>query len=1262
MNEELSGTSGTTGSYSEPYQRMFTPMAGSAGHGDGHHVIPPYRLAPFPLASSGFPVTAPVLPPSSTARHLLPPSVTQQQQQQQQPAHWVLGSNSDTPMQQLQQQQQQNSVQFQRLKVEDALSYLDKVKAQFGGQPQVYNDFLDIMKEFKSQAIDTPVVISRVSNLFAGQKELIVGFNTFLPPGFKIIEEDSGQTLGLCQPGQKVVPISSLAAHANNPPFRSSEQPPVRPVPPPVIPVSQHQSHLGSQLQPPPGQPVEFNHAINYVNKIKLYYNGRPEVYKAFLDILHNYQREQKNIKDSGKGQSSKSTVTEADVYAQVASLFQDNPELLSEFRQFLPDANGNAGLMNGLGAAESAFGGGLGPATAGVIIESVGRPADHSVVAKSFNPIHRSQSIGSSHAVPPAKKRRISKDPVMTPVKSEVPLSDREYFDQLKRTMSHDDMYKEMFNCINLYNRGSISAEDLLVMTGPLISKAPELKSRLISLVESDRRPTSEKKDRELHWHLDLSSCKRYDDQPSYRILPKKKNLLKSDNRTKDGADVQDVLNEEYAVFADPDAKRESITWHFGKLSTYDETLLQIEEERYELDMVMQPHLDLMNGLTEVYQAMQKTSPEEQAKFVINDLSAHCNVSEVHIQRVLKKLYNNRWDTLYEGLKKIPSVAIPVALNRLQEKCAEWDDSKKKFNQSWQEALLKQRIRFLEQQASKFKNSDSKQLKPKTLVKEIEDLAKARESLANEPHMTLPFQDPSVLYDAVKLISLVSKRQTGITEEEAWRFKWILQSVLENILRVPYIKQEIDADEVTSSEGRNNSGGNGRNTSKSTRQASAGHESSATQAQQLDSLASQDDTVTVFYCSDSWYALLRVFMVLCDRLAFFVKHSEDLVDDERREFSQVWPMSIATTLEQHMQEHNHARKSYPTFLWLTQNLLNGALDLGIYEELIRETFGLEAYVAFTIDKLIQSIVRQILQVVASSDCVDLLKLFEKLQQSRCQSDAELAEYLTLAELIVQEENCYQLKSIKKGSKGRMTISLLPRAASRTPRPVGGAGSKEWQRASPAPSEEKPLASAKSSSGFSTTSNTALESNSRISKSPLVWASLPSPMTKKPVFLSRNLHKSPGQSLEVSRPKGAKEPIDKSASTMEEEEDDDEDDDDEDMEDDEDDCDGSRSWVDQFGKDFLIMRLTSLVQAKKTHKNQSLKKFSRFSIWLNNWKSRNVTEKNEEACRDWLNGQLEEMCGKTVRRLEGSGSQLPYHSYVKYSVEADGCANSSGAT
>ena len=68
----------------------------------------------------------------------------------------------------------------------DALSYLDLVKVRFQEQPDVYNKFLDIMKDFKSQAIDTPGVIERVSTLFHGHPQLIEGFNTFLPPGYRI--------------------------------------------------------------------------------------------------------------------------------------------------------------------------------------------------------------------------------------------------------------------------------------------------------------------------------------------------------------------------------------------------------------------------------------------------------------------------------------------------------------------------------------------------------------------------------------------------------------------------------------------------------------------------------------------------------------------------------------------------------------------------------------------------------------------------------------------------------------------------------------------------------------------------------------------------------------------------------------------------------------------------------------------------------------------------------------------------------------------
>jgi len=46
------------------------------------------------------------------------------------------------------------------LNVTDALSYLDAVKVQFHDKPDVYNHFLDIMKDFKSQMCVLPTIFS----------------------------------------------------------------------------------------------------------------------------------------------------------------------------------------------------------------------------------------------------------------------------------------------------------------------------------------------------------------------------------------------------------------------------------------------------------------------------------------------------------------------------------------------------------------------------------------------------------------------------------------------------------------------------------------------------------------------------------------------------------------------------------------------------------------------------------------------------------------------------------------------------------------------------------------------------------------------------------------------------------------------------------------------------------------------------------------------------------------------------------------------
>jgi paired amphipathic helix protein Sin3a len=103
----------------------------------------------------------------------------------------------------------------QKLTTNDALAYLKAVKDIFQDKRDKYDEFLEVMKDFKAQRIDTVGVIARVKDLFRGHTDLILGFNTFLPKGYEI-----------------------------------------------TLPIEDE--------QPQPKKPVEFDEAMSYVNKIKV--------------------------------------------------------------------------------------------------------------------------------------------------------------------------------------------------------------------------------------------------------------------------------------------------------------------------------------------------------------------------------------------------------------------------------------------------------------------------------------------------------------------------------------------------------------------------------------------------------------------------------------------------------------------------------------------------------------------------------------------------------------------------------------------------------------------------------------------------------------------------------------------------------------------------------------------------------------------------------------------------------------------------------
>merc|ERR1719410_2754574 len=235
--------------------------------------------------------------------------------------------------------------------------------------------------------------------LFKGHPELIVGFNTFLPPGYKIevqTNEQAGhqnlphqlqslfQTIvhtphgthmmgnhGVMGPAMPATSIQSLISStpvtvrpvtvqpapkyvktipesvaitptvaAPVPPREQTSFPPTTPLQTPIItlPTTMAPPSLNilNSINPnslptpsnqgPNNQPVEFNHAINYVNKIKNRFQGQPDVYKQFLEILHTYQKDQKAIKEGNPPVGRH--LTETEVYAQVSKLFQNQEDL----------------------------------------------------------------------------------------------------------------------------------------------------------------------------------------------------------------------------------------------------------------------------------------------------------------------------------------------------------------------------------------------------------------------------------------------------------------------------------------------------------------------------------------------------------------------------------------------------------------------------------------------------------------------------------------------------------------------------------------------------------------------------------------------------------------------------------------------------------------------------------------------------------------------------------------------------------------------
>lgn len=1026
-------------------------------------------------------------------------------------------------------------------------------------------------------------MIARVSSLFRGHPELIVGFNTFLPPGYKI--EVQAEHVSVSVPGSLGVPatihniphgpmpIITTTTQQLDPVARSTppiqqisittvSQPAatIQPVPSGPVrevvstvktsansPVAHAASvaggpanayghgalqketssspQLGSSAHgysnsssqgaaaamanaafggggvPNASQPVEFNHAINYVNKIKNRFQGQPDIYKQFLEILHTYQKEQRSLKEGLVNPLNyRPTLTEAEVYAKVAQLFQNQEDLLQEFGQFLPDATNvsrGGGNMGGLvpvalpsiptghnkkpspvsemAKLPSMSMGGHNNSTGSSALSGSGnksgpglkRPAPQPSSMVSSSP----SSMGGMSLIPKKKPRldpSSGKDHSLAEVGKYGTMNELAFFDKVRRVACRSrEVYDNFLRCLVMYNQEIISKMELLQITTPFLSRHPDLlkwfkdflglketgggggggffshvdaqpinliRSRMEREMYATTKDGKDSRDHEMQaMEIDYSTCKRLG--TSYCALPKSYEPPKCSGRT---PLCREVLNETWVSF--PTWSSEDSTFVSSRKTQYEEYIYRTEDERYELDIVLETHMSTIRVLEGVMKKLNhRMSPEEAGRFKLDDCLGGSSPT-IHI-RAIRRIYGDKAPEIIEGLKRSPHVAIPVVLRRMKAKEEEWREAQKGFNKIWREQNEKYYLKSLDHLGTNFKQNDVKSLRSKALLNEIETLFEERneENAAKSdmgrsassqsgavgggnsagggngggPHLKLAYKSrQKVLEDAADLLIHHAKRQTGITKEDKRRIKTLLRHTIPDLFHHP--RQELSEDErenddedgddkdssdhetTTTKSGRERRksskmtnggrGGNGNGNGGSSKAPLAATSSSAAGSSSSNpSMDADEDEYTLFLANSHWYVFLRLHHILCERLTKIGDRASVLLQEEREEAMKSRSRangrnrendSVAVALRLKPKAEVEVEQYYSHFLSMVKNLLDGNIEATQYEDSLREMYGIHAYVAFTLDKVIANAVRQLGHLVTDQTCLQCTEIF----------------------------------------------------------------------------------------------------------------------------------------------------------------------------------------------------------------------------------------------------------------------------------------------
>ncbi|KZT20179.1 hypothetical protein NEOLEDRAFT_1182706 [Neolentinus lepideus HHB14362 ss-1] len=691
------------------------------------------------------------------------------------------------------------------LNVTDALSYLDAVKVQFHERPDVYNQFLDIMKDFKSQFIDTPGVIQRVSSLFRGHPDLIQGFNTFLPAGYRIECSSSSQEtnfITVTTPTGTTTRSAATYTETTAPSAtRDSSYPSSS-----LLDTSAGYQDMHPLVAPKDSKVLEP--AMSYVQKIKLRFTDEPETYKQFVDALNHHRDEEA-------------------LFARVEMIFKDDHDLFEEFKDFVATQRAQiADVMKGDSRPSTPVTETRSRKRAEPSVSSQGpgeskrkrKPVEKENVSSTRTVDRKKSKHGSNQNE--VTSSRIQRPPSPRPAKVHhhpalaanpsyfsapqmlpqipavnlaiSPQDENNFFDRVKRALDSRETFNEFLKIVNLFTQDIIDRSRLIKESRTYLGSS-ELMVQFMEILGWDERKEGERvaaeqleqawvagraKGLDIPRRMDLTS--KYG---SYRRLP-----AIEINVTCSGRDemCKSVLNDEWV--SHPTFASEDSGFMAHKKNIYEEALHRSEEERHEYDFHIEAITRTISTLEPINNKIAQLSAEERANFKLKANLGGVGKS-IH-QRVIKKIYGREPGLdVIQAMQDSPALAIPVVLGRLKQKEEEWKRAQREWNKVWREVDARNYEKSLDHQGITFKMNDKKATSTKAFLNQIEvarDEQIAKRAVMVDPlfsrarprhQLEYSMEDIPVLQDALRLtLAFLDRTQNQISFAERRRIEGFIR------------------------------------------------------------------------------------------------------------------------------------------------------------------------------------------------------------------------------------------------------------------------------------------------------------------------------------------------------------------------------------------------------------------------------------------------------------------------------------------------------